>query len=181
MGSITIRASERITGAVSERDGEFTAFFRAEYPALVRTLYLVVRDREQARDIAQDAFVQLFARWRRISHYDRPEAWVRRVGIRMAVRAAARERVRPRLERELDFATFPRPIDLDVLRAVRQLPPSQRAAVSLFYLEDRPVTEVAEILSCSEVTAKVHLHRARKRLAELLADTEPAEETQDVS
>jgi RNA polymerase sigma factor (sigma-70 family) len=179
MGSITIRV-KGLAGAVSDRDAEFTAFFRAEYPALVRTLLLITHDREQARDIAQDAFVQLYARWRRISHYDRPEAWVRRIGIRMAVRAAARERARPRLERELDFATLPKPVDLDVLRAIGRLPGSQRAAVALFYLEDRPVTEVAEVLACSETTAKVHLHRARKRLAELLGEKTWAQEREDV-
>ena len=180
MGAITVRARRGIDGAVSERDDAFTAFFRAEYPGLVRTLYLVTRDKEQARDVAQEAFIQLFARWRRISHYDRPDAWVRRVGIRMAVRASRREQIRPRLERELDFATFPKPVDLDVLRAVRELPSSQRAAVALFYLEDRPVSEVAEILSCSEMTAKVHLHRARKRLAELIGERELIKETEDV-
>jgi RNA polymerase sigma-70 factor (ECF subfamily) len=179
MGSITIRA-KGIARAVSDRDAGFTAFFKTEYPALVRTLYLVVYDRELARDIAQDAFVQLFARWRRISHYDRPEAWVRRVGIRMAVRASRRERARPGLERELEFATMPRPVDIDLVRAIEQLPASQRAAVALFYLEDRPVTEVAEVLACSETTAKVHLHRARKRLVELLGEQEPSKEIQDV-
>lgn len=181
MGSIAIRISERIGRAVPDSDAAFTEFFRAEYPSLVRMLYLVVHDRELARDIAQDAFVQLFARWRRISHYDRPEAWVRRVGIRMAVRAGVRERVRPRLERELDFATMPRPIDLDVVRAIERLSAAQRAAVALHYLEDRPVSEVAEVLGCSEVTARVHLHRARARLAELLDGHTRAEETQDVS
>jgi len=179
MGSITIRTTGGIVRAVPDSEAAFTDFFRSEYPGLVRTLYLVVYDRELARDIAQDAFVQLFARWRRISHYDRPEAWVRRVGIRMALRASKRERIRPRLELELDFATMPKPIDVDVVRAVEQLPASQRAAVALFYLEDRPVSEVAEVLACSDVTAKVHLHRARKRLAELLGD-KAAEETTDV-
>jgi RNA polymerase sigma factor (sigma-70 family) len=179
MGSITIRIPKRI-GGVRQRDAEFTEFFQAEYPRLVRTLYLVTRDREQARDIAQEAFIQLLARWWRISHYERPEAWVRRVGIRMAVRAGKREQIRPRLERELDFATLPKRVDLDVLRAIRELPSSQRAAVALFYLEDRPVSEVAEILGCSETTVKVHLHRARKRLAKTLGESELIEETEDV-
>jgi RNA polymerase sigma-70 factor (ECF subfamily) len=181
MGSITIRGSGRIARAVSERDEGFTTFFRSEYPSLVRTLFLVVHDRELARDLAQDAFIQLFARWRRISQYDRPEAWVRRVGIRMAVRASARERVRPLLERELDFATLPKPVDMDVVRAIGQLPASQRAAVALFYLEDRPVSDVAEVLACSEVTAKVHLHRARRRLTELLGEKKLVEESEDVT
>ncbi len=109
MSSITMRLREGTTGAVAERDAEFAWFFRNEFEALVRTMYLIVHDREQARDIAQDAFVQLFTRWRRISQYEQPEAWVRRVGIRMAMRSVRRERLRPRLERELDVASLPKP------------------------------------------------------------------------
>ena len=54
--------------------------------------------------------------------------------------------------------------------ALGELPPQQRAAVALFYLEDRPVAEVAEIIGCSPSTAKVHLHQARKRLATILGE-----------
>ncbi|HYT79248.1 MAG TPA: sigma-70 family RNA polymerase sigma factor [Actinomycetota bacterium] len=180
MSSVTLPVGRRASSVVNDRDAEFTAFFRSEYPALVRTLYVVVHDRERAQDLAQDAFVQLFARWRRISHYERPDAWLRRVAIRMAVRGIRRERLRPRLERELDPAPLPKPIDIDVLRAIQQLPTSQRAAVALFYLEDRPISEVAEILACAEVTAKVHLHRARKRLAALLGERQPEPGTEHV-
>jgi RNA polymerase sigma-70 factor (ECF subfamily) len=42
--------------------------------------------------------------------------------------------------------------------------------VVLFYYEDRPVSEIATILGCSESTAKVHLHRARKSLARILGE-----------
>jgi RNA polymerase sigma-70 factor, ECF subfamily len=180
MSLITMRLREGTTGAVAERDAEFAWFFRTEYEAVVRTLYLIVHDREQARDIAQDAFVQLFTRWRRISQYERPEAWVRRVGIRMAVRAVKRERLRPRLERELTVASPPTPLDVDVLQAVGRLPAKQRAAVVLFYFEDRPIAEVAEIIGCPGVTAKVYLHRARKQLAGLLGEKQ-TEEVEDVS
>ncbi len=180
MSSITARLIREDFRVVSDGDEGFTSFFRSEYPALVRTLFLVVHDLELARDLAQDAFVQLYARWRRISHYDRPDAWVRRVGIRMAVRVSRRERIRPRLELELDLATMPKPVDVDVVRAIARLSGSQRAAVALFYLEDRPVSEVAEVLACSEITAKVHLHRARKRLVKLLGEQELVEEREDV-
>jgi RNA polymerase sigma-70 factor (ECF subfamily) len=166
------QARDPSTGA----DAEFAGLFRTEYPILTRTLYFVVYDRELARDIAQEAFLQLFARWRRVSRYERPDAWVRRVAIRMAVRAVKRERARRRLEHGLDVAPPQGAIDIDVLRAVARLPAAQRAAIVLFYLEDRPVSDVAEILACSEVTAKVHLHRARKRLAELLGGDESRED-----
>jgi RNA polymerase sigma-70 factor (ECF subfamily) len=42
--------------------------------------------------------------------------------------------------------------------------------VALFYLEDRPMAEIAQILGCSKATVKVHLFKARKRLAELLGE-----------
>jgi RNA polymerase sigma-70 factor, ECF subfamily len=149
---------------------EFTAFFRQEFDAVARVAFLILHDVEQAHDVAQEAFTELFSRWDRISRYERPDAWVRRVAIRLAVRAVRRERRRPVLEREIDPASAPLPLDVDVLRAVRQLPGAQRAAVVLFYFEDRPVAEVADILKCSVMTAKVHLHRARKRLAGLLGE-----------
>jgi RNA polymerase sigma factor (sigma-70 family) len=71
---------------------------------------------------------------------------------------------------------MPFPADVDVLRAIRDLSGMQRAAVVLFYFEDRPLAEVADMLGCTESTARVHLHRARKRLAEILGE----EVTQDV-
>jgi RNA polymerase sigma factor (sigma-70 family) len=157
-----------------EQESEFSDLFRTEYPALVRAIYLIVGDREHARDIAQEAFLQLFKRWWRVSRYERPDAWVRRVAVRMAVRASRRDQTR----RHLEHLTDPAPSqpastsDIDVLRAVAQLPGMQRAAVILFYFEDRPVAEIAEALACSEATARVHLYRARKRLAEVLGEEE---------
>ena len=50
------------------------------------------------------------------------------------------------------------------------MPTAQRAAIVLHYYEDRPVAEIASILGCAEATARVHLHRGRKRLAELLGE-----------
>lgn len=60
--------------------------------------------------------------------------------------------------------------DLDLARAVASLPAQQRAAVALFYLEDLPVEEVAQLLDVSTSTVKQHLHRARARLATLLSE-----------
>ena len=50
---------------------------------------------------------------------------------------------------------------------------AQRAAIVMHYLEDRPIAEIAEIMRCSPSTVKVHLHRGRNRLAEILGEVEP--------
>ncbi|MFN2595257.1 MAG: RNA polymerase sigma factor, partial [Actinomycetota bacterium] len=68
----------------------------------------------------------------------------------------------------VDAPAQPHPEDIDLMRAIAKLPAAQRAAVVLFYYEDQPTAEVAAILGCSEATARVHLHKARKRLAGLL-------------
>jgi RNA polymerase sigma-70 factor (ECF subfamily) len=156
---------------VTEREAEFTGFFRAEFRSVVQTAYVILHDRQRSEDVSQEAFMQLFVHWPRVSRYERPSAWVRRVAIRLAIRSAKRERARPDLEREAAIETrSPGSPDLDLLRAIKALPPKQRAAVALFYFEDRPTVEIASILDCSESTATVHLHRARKRLAQLLGE-----------
>lgn len=150
----------------------FTAFFSAEYPRMVRTVFLVVHDHGHAEEIAQDAFEQLLSHWETVSGYEQPAAWVRRVAIRMAVRAGNRERMRSLLERRsrtsTDEVVEAAGTSAEVLAAVRALPTNQRAAVVLHYFEDRPVAEIADALGCAPATARVHLHKARHRLAALL-------------
>jgi len=165
--------------AIRERDAEFTWFFHAEYPQVVRTVHLILRDAGRAEDVSQEAFMALYARWPRIARYERPDLWVRRIAIRLAVRAARREGTRAQRERGARSPLpGPAPADPDLMRAIRELPSAQRAAVVLFYFEDRPAAEIAAILGCAESTARVHLVHARARLAELLG--EPGEETTDV-
>jgi RNA polymerase sigma-70 factor (ECF subfamily) len=149
---------------------EYSTFFRQEFARVTRTVVFIVHDRERAEDIAQDAFVQLLRNWDRISAYERPEAWVRRVAIRLAMRQVRRDRLWAMVRRDVRPPTQLAPRDPDVLDAVRRLPGMQRAAVTLFYFDDRTIAEIADLLGCAEPTARVHLHRARKRLAELLGE-----------
>jgi RNA polymerase sigma-70 factor (ECF subfamily) len=151
-------------------EDEYAAFYRAEFPHVVRTSYLIVHDRQHAEEIAQEAFIQLLIHWRKVSRYQQPGAWVRRVAIRIATRSARREGRRMALETGADVARGPAGQDLDLLDAIKKLPPQQRAAVALFYFEDRPLPEVADILGCSHAAAKVHVFNARRRLADLLRE-----------
>ena len=87
----------RIAGArqaqgrgVPDIDDEYAIFFENEYRSVVRTAFLIVRNLQRAEDVAQDAFVQLYQHWGKVSRYERPEAWVRRVAIRLAVREVKR-------------------------------------------------------------------------------------------
>jgi DNA-directed RNA polymerase specialized sigma24 family protein len=153
---------------------EFRDLFSATYPQVVRTVWFVVHDRGIAEEIAQDAFTELYRGWSRLHAYDRPDLWVRRVAIRKAQRDASRQARRTVLEQAAmgsglveDGIRLPDP---ELIAAIRELPPKQRAIVVLFYLEDRPMAEVADLVGCSTSTGFVQLHQARKRLAAALGE-----------
>jgi DNA-directed RNA polymerase specialized sigma24 family protein len=162
--------SRRRRNALDDTEAEYSWFYQAEYANVARSVFLILHDRQRAEDIAQDAFVQLYANWRKVSRYERPDAWVRRVAIRMAVRHVKRERRRTVLERDVDEPGSSGPVDVDLLRAIGALPAAQRAAVVLFYFEDRPIAEIVDMLGSSEGAVKMSLQRARGRLAELLVE-----------
>lgn len=153
---------------------DFDAFYMREFPRMVAIAAAVCGSRLAAEDIAQDAFVKAHRRWRKISHYDKPGAWVRRVTINLAMSALRRTKAeataRIRLTtRSADNRLAPAPdIDDEIWEAVAKLPSKQRASVALYYLEDASVAHIAEVLQCSESTAKVHLHRGRLALQKTL-------------
>ena len=147
-GTQAQRRAWQVPGERTSRDADateqaFVAFFQQEYPRIERAVLMIVRDAARAEEITQDAFVQLFSRWSKVERYERPGAWCRRVAIRMAVRAAKRDRMRIVLEGRT--GTEPRDpiVDVELAVAIRSLPLSQQAAVVLFYLEDLPVADVA--------------------------------------
>ena len=160
--------------AVAKDEESFAWFFTSEYPQVVRLLTVVVTDPAAAEDVAQEAFIRLHRHWSRISRYESPEAWVRRVALNRAFSWRRREQHRRQGEERAPAWAEPRSepsVDADhVLRAVRRLGPRDRALVGLYHLEDRPLGEVASVLGMSPDTAKVALHRARAKLAHLLRE-----------
>jgi RNA polymerase sigma-70 factor (ECF subfamily) len=156
----------------SDQDRAFDALFHREHAGILRAVHLVVGDVEVARELTQEAFTRLYVDWPRLAGYDRPGAWVRRVALRLAIRSQRRHRrlgdllSRPTVEREARSSEM---LDVDIVAALRVLPAQQRAAVVLTYLEDLPAADVADAIGCSESTVRVHLHRARARLADLLS------------
>ena len=158
---------------VVARPEPFDVFYQREFRNVVSLAYALSGSRWAAEDLAQEAFLTAHRSWDRISSYEAPAAWVRRVVSNMAV---SLYRKRASEGRALLRIAFQRQVPLPELEAtddefwqqVRALPKRQAQAIALHYLEDRPVAEVAEILECSVSTAKVHLHKGRRALAERL-------------
>lgn len=154
---------------------DFDDFFTAEYARLVTVLTALTGHRVVAEDLAQEAMVRAHQRWDRIARYDKPAAWLRRVAINLAHNSRARRRSEQRALQRLAGERPAWEVQLgaddggdEFWAAVRRLPARQAAAVALYYLEDRPVAEVATILDCAEGTAKALLHKGRTNLARTL-------------
>lgn len=151
------------------RSDSFDVFFRREYKPMVALATAVSGSAEAAEDIAQEAMLRARRHWDRVGGYDKPRIWLRRVTINLAIsnrrRIASEAQVRLAWWDRRVPAVQTEPLDPDLLRALRSLPARQRAAVSLHYLEDRSTAEIADLLGCSESTARVHLHRGRLALA----------------
>ena len=148
--------------------GTFEDLYGRHYAPLVRALTAACGDREVASDCVQEAFVRAHLRWRQVSSYDEPASWVRRVAINRMhdhFRHEARgERIRRVLAAgKIHHHPAPEP-SLDILAALKTLPQQQRIAMSLFYVAELSVAEVAEAMRLSPGAVKFHLHQGRSRL-----------------
>ena len=147
-------------------DERFEAFYTQSFPRVVRELRRSVG--ADAEDVAQEALLVARGRWDGVSTLDRPDAWVRRVALRIGARRARREAERGAREAAVVAPATAPPPDLDLVAAMLDLPDRHAAAIRLHYLADSPIAEVAEMLGCTEGAAKVLLLRARRLLAEHL-------------
>jgi RNA polymerase sigma-70 factor (ECF subfamily) len=125
-------------------------------------------DREMASDAAAEAFARALATPETIRD---PAAWAWRVAFRVATTLLRAPKTAG--DREASYEVDDRAVDVragDVMQALKLLPQKQRAVFVLFYLEDRPAAEIAELLEMAPATVSVHLHRARRKLRAILGD-----------
>src|SRR5882724_3513675 len=121
---------------------DFDAVFVARYDGLVRSLATGFANRSRAEEAVQEAFVRAYSRWRRVGRLDDPVGWVRRVAINLLVDEVRRDERQRRAGERLallaplvDPGPQDRRRDDETARAVATLPPQQRLAVALFYLD----------------------------------------------
>ena len=128
----------------------------------------ILESQAAAEDAAQEALVRA---WRTCSRGEvrDPEAWIARIARNEALRIGSREGrlAALALEREppgADDSAGDLEDRLTATALLAALPATDRQVLRLRYLEDLTQTEVADRLGIPEGTAKVRLHRARKRL-----------------
>ncbi len=155
---------------------DFGEFYQAGYGRTLALITALTGDRAEAEDVTQEAFARALARWNRLRDYDVPEAWVRRVALRLATDSGRRLRRAYRVGVKLSAQPPDQPArpddalgSIELGQALMRLPLAQREVLVLHYLADLSVEQIAADRGLSTGTVKTRLVSGRRRLERELA------------
>lgn len=145
---------------------------------VLRVSYFYLGDRQRAEDVCQDVFVRLITNAPDLQE-GREKAWLLKVALnrcRDLWRGAWLKRV---VLGSPTFELIPAPDDHErredeeaLMTAIHQLPASFRETIMLYYYQGYGINEIAEMLDLPEGTISSRLSRARKKLEEILKESE---------
>lgn len=173
--------------------GQLSAFddlVRRYQRRAVAVAYRLLSHREDAQEVAQDAFLKAYDKLPSLTQPERFGSWLLRIvsnlalnkrrwrSLRKATSLEAEQGEDTSLKGELPDGHGPSPLEVASGKEVQQmlgefideLPDMQRQALVLFSLQKMPQKEVAEVLGCSVEAVKWHVFTARKKLKERLRD-----------
>jgi RNA polymerase sigma-70 factor (ECF subfamily) len=187
-------SDEQLCRAVANREpGAFDRLVERYQERAYRIAWSVLRDREEARDCSQEAFLRLHESAGSFAEQSKFSTWFYRILVNCCLDHQRRRRGWRRLvgwaDRRADAAEAPDPVEqaaapftdpvegLEVEQRmsriwalVEELSPQQRAAVTLSCREGLATKDIAAVLKLSEATVRVHLHRALSTLRRRLGD-----------
>ena len=144
----------------------------------------IVSCQEDAEELTQDVFLKAFQQLSSFKAESSFSTWIYRIATNLAISAVRKKR---NDVLRLDDSVFANLSDTQVdealeddseeqmerlQQAMNQLEADERALITLYYLEEKPLAEVAFILGMTEGNAKVKLHRIRKKLYVFIKDQE---------
>ena len=156
-------------------------------------VYGMVRNTEDARDLAQEAFVKAFQNLHRFRLDSKFYTWICRIAMNLSIDHLRKMKHRGHAEfdemrsksegaqvvrlhsQNMDpsEAASRKQVLKTIMDAVDTLPDDQRQVLVLRELEEMPYREISEILDVPEGTVMSRLYYARRRLQELLAEHRP--------
>ena len=144
----------------------------------------IVSCQEDAEELTQDVFLKAFQQLSSFKAESSFSTWIYRIATNLAISAVRKKR---NDVLRLDDSVFANLSETQVdealeddseeqmerlQQAMNQLEADERALITLYYLEEKPLAEVAFILGMTEGNAKVKLHRIRKKLYVLIKNQE---------
>lgn len=157
----------------------FEAYYRQTYAAV----YSILRNRESAEDITQEAFIKAFRNLKALREPAKFGPWLAVIATNLARNHLKKEKKSVPAGNPPEFRETAAPasteeaalreLESERLRALlRRLPAEQYQVIILQYYYDLTITEIAALLKVSSGTVKSRLFRAKQRLSRLLAEPE---------
>lgn len=133
---------------------------------LLRTCYLIPRDRKEAEDVVQETFVRVFHKIEEFRGESGLYTWIYTIALNLS---------RDKLRKRMDFSIFENEriyninseihieevIDMDLLRGLAEINPIYREVLVLFNFVELSVKEISQLLDEKEGTVKSKLSRGR--------------------
>ncbi len=165
-------------------NGAFEELVRRHYASVLNVAYRYLGDPHAAEDLAQEAFLKVYAARRRYQVTARFTTWLFRIAVNACLNYRRRHRSTVALittaggqglQQAVDSGSDPpgfnlerRELSAKLHQALQKLPPNQRAALVLNKLQGFSYAEVAEVMNSTVPAVKSLLSRARHKLKEML-------------
>ncbi len=153
---------------------------RQVYELMARKLYSVCKrylsNEEDIEEVLADSFYTIFTKINQLNDFEIFEAWAKKITVNQCLqKLRMTKKLHISLDENVVEATNAEllylPSEKDILLLLNFLPEGCRAIFNLFVIEGYPHKEIANMLSISEGTSKSQLNFARKKLKELLANS----------
>ena len=151
----------------------FEDFFEQTHRRLFGGLCLVTGDRHEAEELMQDAYLKIWERWERVATMEEPSGFLFRTAMNLSrsryrrTAMAFRHRVAPEPEHDGLAAVEDRD---EVVRALRELTPAQRAAVVMTSMFGYTAEEAAALLRTGASTVRANASRGRAEMRANVGD-----------
>ena len=178
MNEATDRLAGAFVTAIDDVEREFEARLADSAGLAYRVAFSVLRQRQDAEDVAQEAFARAYTRLSQLRDRGSFRAWLVRMTWRIALDYRRGDRRRARREEQSPVPDGPAGLERDAIasersarlwRAIDTLPDKLRLPIVLVSIDEQSVREVAALLGWPEGTVKSRLFEARQRLKELLS------------
>ena len=155
----------------------FTALVNKHKDMVFTIARKIARSREDAEEIAQDAFIKAFQSLDKFKQKSKFSTWLFRITYNTAVSRVRKKNIEVSVIDDEVIENYPGEQIYEFVEAMddqrqqrfidaalEKLPPEDNVVITLFYLEECSIEEISKITTLSKSNVKVKLHRIRNRL-----------------
>jgi len=167
--------------SVLKGDTQYFSYFVEKYKDIVYSIaFKVLRNREDAEEMAQESFVKAFKSLHTFKGDAKFSTWLYRITYNNCISEVRKKKIKFVSADDVQISDEPEELNLDgipaenrakyVKAALEKLPEDEYTLILLYYFDDKSVEEIGEITKMTESNVKVKLFRSRKKLYTILND-----------